>query len=391
MCAPRPVDPCSADCARPFGAPVMVGEDSRVRLPGMIPTATASWNQRRTETTPSAAPRRRPTDAMRESSRLSAAVAGALGHGVKAGRKRLRLTQAELAERVGVHQSWISRIELGRGGSAPLELWVRLGVVLGQPLAATFTRPLGEARQLSDAGHLEMQEYLLGLVRSTGRAATFELPTRPSDPTRSIDVCVRDASNRVLIVEEAWNTFGDLGAAIRSTHRKVAEAADLAATIDEGPPYRVAAVWVVREHAANRAIVARYPEVMHGAFAGPSRAWAQALTSGTAPPALPGLVWYDSSTHRIHEWRSRRAGAIAPPMERGGRTVGMTLTAAVLGRLAAVLEAPTTTSRSSPPKLGRRSSGTPSGALTSPSRGRQTAETVTCGSGEPRVLRPSSH
>lgn len=247
--------------------------------------------------------RRRPTETIREAARLADAVAVALGQGVRAGRKRLRLTQAELAERVGVQQSWISRIELGHGRAVPLDLWVRLGISLGQPLAVSFTRRLGEARQPADAGHLDMQEYLLSLARETGRTATFELPTRPSDPSHSIDVCTRDNRHRVLIVEEAWNTFSDLGAAIRATHRKEAEATDLAATIDEGPHYRVAAVWVVRDNAGNRSIIGRYPEIVAAAFPGSSRAWGRALTSGAAPPTKAGLVWYDSATRRIHEWR----------------------------------------------------------------------------------------
>jgi hypothetical protein len=149
-----------------------------------------------------------------------------------------------------------------------------------------------------------MQEYLLGLARRTGRTATFELPTRPADPSRSIDVCVRDPRHRVLIIEEAWNTFGDLGAAIRSTHRKQAEADDLAATIDDGPPFRVAVVWVVRASATNRAIFARFPEIFRSAFPGSSRAWTRALTTGGPAPSASGLVWYDPATDRIHEWRN---------------------------------------------------------------------------------------
>ena len=166
-----------------------------------------------------------------------------------------------------------------------------------------MSRPLGETRGPADAGHLAMQEHLLGLARLAGRTAFFELPSRPTDPSRSIDVCVRDARHRLLIVEEAWNTFGDIGAAIRSTHRKPAEAGDLAATIDGGQPYRVAAVWVVRASAANRALVHRYPEVFANAFPGSSRAWVRALTSNVAPPLAPGLVWADPTNAWIFEWR----------------------------------------------------------------------------------------
>jgi transcriptional regulator with XRE-family HTH domain len=241
---------------------------------------------------------------MREAERLTDAVAIALGGTVRAGRRRLGISQKTLGARVGVHQSWISRVELGRGQEAPLSLWIAIGHALGQPLAVSFSRPLGETRQPSDAGHLAMQDHLLGLARSTGRRATFELPTRPADPSHSIDVCVRDRRNRVVIIEEAWNTFGDIGAAVRSTHRKQAEAADLAAIIDDGPSYRVATVWVVRDSAANRALVHRFPEVFRAACPGSSKGWVEALTEGAAPPGQTGFVWFDPSTKRI---RARRA------------------------------------------------------------------------------------
>lgn len=257
-------------------------------------------------------PRRRTTETIREAGRLSTAVVVTLGQGVRAGRKRLKITQAALAERVQVDQSRISQIECGLGRGVGLELWVALGVVLGRPLAISFTKPLGEAQEPADAGHLAMQERLLELAHATGRFARFELATRPADPRRSIDVCVRDSHHRVLVIEEAWNTFGDIGAAIRSTNRKTAEATDLAATIDGGPPYRVATVWIVRSSATNRALVARYPQVFRSAFPGSSRGWARALTTGDAPPAQPGLVWLDPASGQISEWRRGSPGAASP-------------------------------------------------------------------------------
>ena len=263
-------------------------------------------------------PRRRTTETIREAGRLSTAVAVTLGQGVRAGRKRLKITQAALAERVQVDQSRISQIECGLGRGVGLELWVALGVAVGRPLAISFSKPLGETIEPADAGHLAIQECLLELARATGRSATFELATRPADPRRSIDVCVRDSHRRVLVIEEAWNTFGDIGAAIRSTNRKTAEATDLAAIIDDGPPYRVATVWVVRSSAANRALVARYPQVFRSAFPGSSRGWARALTTGVAPPAQPGLIWLDPASGQISEWRRGSPGAASPGGARRG-------------------------------------------------------------------------
>ena len=268
----------------------MGGEGHTVRLVGMI-------RGRSTATS-----RRRPTETAREATRLTEAIAGSLGRAVRSRRHELALTQAELANRIGGHQSWISRIELGRGGAAGLDVWIGIGLVLGRPLAVSLSRPIGEERGPVDAGHLEMQEHLLSLARMTGRPSAFELPTRPLDPRHSIDVCFRDRRARLLVIEEAWNTFGDIGAALRSTRRKEAEAADLAATIDDGHPFRVATVWVVRESATNRATIARYPEIFRSAFPGSSRGWVTALCSETVAPEMPGLVWYDSATRRIHEW-----------------------------------------------------------------------------------------
>ena len=215
------------------------------------------------------------------------------------------MTQADLGARVGIHQTWVSDIELGRGAGVPLHLWVALGIAVDRPLAMSFSKPLTQAR-VADAGHLEMQEALLDLAAATGRRAVAELPTRPLDPTHSIDVAVWDGPQRTLIIQEAWNTFGDIGAAIRSTHRKQAEAADLAVVLArDGGPTRVAVVWVVRASAANRALLARYPRLFSAAFDGSSRAWARALASGAVPPERPGLVWFDPATRRIVPRRLR--------------------------------------------------------------------------------------
>jgi transcriptional regulator with XRE-family HTH domain len=237
---------------------------------------------------------------------MARAIAARLGSDVRAGRLRLGLSQDQLARRVGVHQTWISRIELGHGGAVSVAAWVAIGVAVGRPFAASLSRPLVDSGGAADAGHLAMQERLLQLAHAAGRTASVELPTRPTDPRHSIDVCVKDARHRTLIIQEAWNTFSDVGAAIRSTNRKVAEAADLAAIIDDGPAYRVASVWVVRPSAANRRLVARYPHVFGAACPGSSRLWVAALFMGAPPPMLPGLVWLDPSGGRLTAWRRGR-------------------------------------------------------------------------------------
>jgi hypothetical protein len=210
------------------------------------------------------------------------------------------MTQVALGQRVGLSQSRVSDIERGLGVGLPLDIWVALGIALGQPLAVAFSRPTRPEDSLTDAGHLEIQEYLLEIGRRNGRRGAFELPTRPSDPAQSIDVCHADDRYACFIIQEAWNRITDLGAAARSSSRKGAE-------IDRrGTPNRVALCWVVRDSHANHAIVRRFPEVLSARFSGSSAAWVAALEDGAEPPVEPGIVWFDPSRRRLRPMRLRR-------------------------------------------------------------------------------------
>ena len=169
-----------------------------------------------------------------------------------------------------------------------------LGLVLGRPLAVSFSRQAEPT--VADGGHLAVQELVLRLARANGIPGSFELSTRS---LRSIDVGLRDERNRALILIEIWNRLDDLGAAARDSHRKVDEVRPIA----EVEGFRVASCWVLRATAANRALVARYPNVFEAEFPGSSRGWVRALTAGAPPPVLPGLVWADIAGTRLFEWR----------------------------------------------------------------------------------------
>lgn len=71
------------------------------------------------------------------------------------------MTQRALSAKIGISQTALSRIERGLGGGTPLQTWIALGIALGRPLAMSLSRPLDEPRGPADAGHLEIQEYVL--------------------------------------------------------------------------------------------------------------------------------------------------------------------------------------------------------------------------------------
>jgi transcriptional regulator with XRE-family HTH domain len=223
---------------------------------------------------------------------------GRAGKDVRASRRRRRLTQEALASRIGMSRGYLAKIEAGRGPGVPLEIWFALGEALGRGFRADFIRD--RLAEPADAGHLAIQELVLRTARRAGYEGGLELPTRPTDPVRSTDVPLLERRRRRLAIVECWNSFGDLGAAARSSNRKVAEAEALAAALggDEGS-FQVGLCWVVRDTARNRELVKRYPHIFDGRFPGSSAAWVRALTEGTAMPATHGLVWCDLNATRL--------------------------------------------------------------------------------------------
>jgi transcriptional regulator with XRE-family HTH domain len=238
-----------------------------------------------------------------EARRRNQEQAARLGGELVSSRNRRRLTQQQVGDLVDVARSTVSAAENGRGAGLTLETWQRLALAVGRPLRVELQRdPLEEP---TDAGHLAIQELILRLGRAAGYRGTFELPTRPDDPRRSVDVGLRDDRGCRLLLVEAWNTFGNVGASVRSTNRKIAEADGLAAAIWGEARHEVAACWVVRATRRNRELVARYPELFASRFPGSSARWVQALTSGSEPPAEPGLLWCDVGATRLFAWRRR--------------------------------------------------------------------------------------
>ena len=224
-----------------------------------------------------------------------------IGAEIRRSRERRNWTQRALAERAGISRHIVGRIERATT-RLDVDVLQRIGIALDRRLELRFGRdPL---EQPVDAGHLAMQELVLRLGRACGYTGSFELPTRPAEPWRSADVGLAAPARRTLILGECWNSFGDVGAAARSSTRKRTDLENIAIA-RWGTDARVGLVWIVRATARNRALIARYPEIFASRFPGSSRAWIAALTEGRKPPSDPGLVWCDVAATRLLEWRRR--------------------------------------------------------------------------------------
>lgn len=248
--------------------------------------------------------RRRRTETELIGAQEAAALAATLGRELRTARRTRRLTQAEVASRIGITHTRYGDLERGRGAGSPMGLWIAAGIAVGRPMAISLSRPT--TAQTREAGHLGAQEAVLRWAAAAGNPGTFELQTRPAPNATYIDVCLRDDPRRLLEVVEIWNVIEDLGAAARLFKRKLAEASEIAVAIGGSVgPFQVRGCWVLRDTAANRDLVRRCPSVFRSTFPGSSKRWASALLHGTEPPPATGVVWIDLGATRVTEVRLR--------------------------------------------------------------------------------------
>jgi transcriptional regulator with XRE-family HTH domain len=222
-----------------------------------------------------------------------------IGGKIREARRRRYWTQQELAHRAGLGRLVISRLERGVG---PLDIagLERVCLALDLSLLVDVGRDLQE--DVADAGHLAIQELVVRMARPAGFHPSVELATKPTEAWRSIDVALVHDSRRLLIAVECWNTISDFGAAARSSSRKLADLAVVAAA-RWSESSSVGIVWVVRATARNRGLIARYPEAFASRFPGSSRTWLDALKGSASPPSEPGLLWCDVGSSRLFAWR----------------------------------------------------------------------------------------
>jgi transcriptional regulator with XRE-family HTH domain len=236
-------------------------------------------------------PRQKRPPARAAGGREARAIAANLARDLFATRRRRRWTQDRLADAVGVAQTEISYLERGYGWRTSIETWVAIGIALDRPIAVGFSRDV--VAPLNDAGHLAAQELVTRLARAAGWSVAFEVPIDREAPGLTSDLRL-DRPGRTVLAE-IWNRVDDLGAAARSSDRKLA-------SVRLGDPVTVC-IWLLVDTAANRRIIRRYPELLRARFPGSSAAWVRALTTGAAPPNRPGIAWIELSSGRLREFR----------------------------------------------------------------------------------------
>ena len=247
--------------------------------------------------------RRRAGSSRIEGRNRGSTIANRLGVGLRESRLARGLRQVDVADRAGVAQTWISKMERGLGRTASLETWASVAAAVDQQLAA-FLEDVPGADRPRDYEHLKRQQLIIETATSGGWLAIPELaidlaPTR----SRSVDVFLERAARREAVVVEIWDYFDDVGAAVRGLDGKVATLVRRCAIAEASagsPAWRVGGLFVVRGTRRNRALVHEVSAIFRARFPGSSDAWMVALKDPRQPlPTQDALVWTDVAGTRL--------------------------------------------------------------------------------------------
>lgn len=142
------------------------------------------------------------------------------GLGMRALRRRRRLTQDELARRAGVSRSVIGRTERGRADRVAVHTLIRVAAVLGARVDLRLLWQGEGLDRLLDAGHARLVELVVSLLEANGWVAAAEVTFSIRGERGSIDVLAFHPSTTSLLVVEVKSVVPDLQAMLVTLDRK---------------------------------------------------------------------------------------------------------------------------------------------------------------------------
>jgi transcriptional regulator with XRE-family HTH domain len=230
-------------------------------------------------------------------------IAARLGTGLREARKSAGMTQAQVADRAALSQTFISDLELGLGTSASIETWAMVAAAVGEQLVGFLERAPG-ADVPRDIEHLRRQSALISIAAPGGWRALPELRLdQDARWSRSIDVALVRRATAEAVVVEIWNWFEDVGGALRGLDGKVAALRD---HLDPSVEWTVRGLFIVRDTRRNRQLVTELGPIFAARFPGNAGAWLRALTDPAERlPDGDGLLWSNRTGSALKASRLR--------------------------------------------------------------------------------------
>jgi transcriptional regulator with XRE-family HTH domain len=233
-----------------------------------------------------------------------------LGRSMRAIRIRKRLTQEQLARRIGVSRGVVARLEQGHGSRVSVAMLDRVALALGARLVVRLSWQGEGLDRLLDGRHAATVEEVVRILRSAGWELATEVSFNEFGERGSIDILAAHLPTRRLLVIEVKTAIADAQDLLSTLDRKVR----LAPRIARGrgwPASTVSKLLVVVESRTNRQRIDALATTFEVAF--PSRTWAvrRWIDSPNTTSALHGIWFLRTGTEAVvtQRVRARRARA----------------------------------------------------------------------------------
>lgn len=215
-----------------------------------------------------------------------------IGRVVRAVRQRLELRQSDLAGRVGVSQTAISKLERGRLESVGLETLRRVAVELDISITINANWRGGQGDRLLDRAHAAIVDHVVDALVGLGWEVVPEFSFNHFGDRGSVDVLAWHPGQRILLIVEVKATLTDLQDLLAALSRKVRVVPAIAAQTFGWEPLHVAQLLFVGDTKGNRAVVSRHAAIFDAAFPMRSR---EARTWVSRPAGAVNALWFTSS------------------------------------------------------------------------------------------------
>lgn len=239
-----------------------------------------------------------------------------VGAAIRAVRLRLNLRQQDVAARAEVSQQHVSLIERGHLDQVTVRTLRRVGaaVEIGLPIEPRWRG--GELTRLLDLEHAALVEATARRLSHAGWSVDIEYTFNHFGERGSVDVLGWQDRRQVMLVIEVKSRVVDVQDMIAGLDRKARIVPGLVARERGLPVASIGRLLVVGEGSANRAVIARHPEMFAAAF--PSRG-AEVRGWLREPRGRLAGILFLSGTPVVSGKRGLRAGRA--PARRSPRSV----------------------------------------------------------------------
>ena len=213
-------------------------------------------------------------------------VATIIGDRFRRARTATGLRQRDVAARAGVSPTMVCRMELGHGGTVPLDAWAAVAAVLDLDLVPELHEPEGSPRgQLESRCHALVAE----VARDGGWMAAREIVrrSRRHAPDAVETILVRPYRKEIAVVH-AWHPVPSVGPALEALEQRRAH---LRGTHDSD--WVVGALVLCPSTTANRRRVTELAPLLAIALPADASDWIVALRRTRSAMPRPGLLWTD--------------------------------------------------------------------------------------------------